>query len=76
MKASAPTLTNVVRSFKTLVTKAWGTPVWQRGYHDHIVRNTDDFQTIWTYIDQNPLKWELDRYYTETEKERPPCRRN
>ena len=74
MRASAPTLTNVVRSFKTLVTKAWGTPVWQRGYHDHIIRNTDDFQTIWTYIDQNPLKWELDRYYTDTEKERPPCR--
>ena len=26
MRASAPTLTNVVRSFKTLVTKAWGAP--------------------------------------------------
>ncbi len=37
--------------------------VWQRGYHDHIVRDEDDFLRIWSYIEENPLKWELDRYY-------------
>ncbi|MBM6925694.1 transposase [Pseudoflavonifractor phocaeensis] len=40
--------------------------LWQRGYHDHIVREETDFLCIWTYIDQNPQKWELDRYYTPT----------
>ena len=40
--------------------------LWQRGYHDHIVRDESDFQRIWTYIENNPLKWELDRYYTES----------
>lgn len=38
--------------------------LWQRGYHDHIVRDEKDFLGIWTYIENNPLKWELDRYYT------------
>jgi putative transposase len=37
--------------------------VWQRSYHDHIIRNEQEYQTIWEYIDTNPLKWELDRYY-------------
>ena len=39
--------------------------IWQRGYHDHIVRDEADFLRIWTYIENNPLKWELDRYYME-----------
>ncbi len=39
--------------------------LWQRGYYDHIVRSENDFLRIWTYIDNNPLRWELDRYYTE-----------
>ena len=39
--------------------------LWQRGYYDHIVRSENDFLRIWTYIDNNPLRWELDRYSTE-----------
>ena len=39
--------------------------LWQRGYYDHIVRSENDFLRIWTYIDNNPMRWELDRYYTE-----------
>ena len=39
--------------------------LWQRGYYDHIVRRENDFLRIWTYIDNNPLRWELDCYYTE-----------
>ena len=39
--------------------------LWQRGYYDHIVRSENDFLRIWTYIDNSPLRWELDCYYTE-----------
>ena len=39
--------------------------LWQRGDYDHIVRSENDFLRIWTYIDNNPLRWELDCYYTE-----------
>ena len=61
----AVTIPKLVRSYKTLVTKACGAPVWQRGYHDHVIRGEEDFLRVWTYIDHNPLKWELDEYYTE-----------
>ena len=61
MWASAPT---AVRSFKTLVTKQFGAPVWQRGYYDHIIRDESDFLRIWRYIDENPARWADDEYYT------------
>ena len=30
--------------------------VWQRGYYDHIVRNDEDCQNCWNYIEYNALK--------------------
>ncbi|MBR6763175.1 MAG: transposase [Clostridia bacterium] len=38
--------------------------VWQRGYHDHIIRNQQDYDKIATYIGQNVLRWQLDCFYT------------
>ena len=60
----APTLSRVVQQFKGVVTKAAGFPIWQKSFHDHIIRNEPDYLRIWQYIDTNPLKWEQDRYYT------------
>ena len=40
-----------------------GIIVWQKSYHDHIIRNEAEYQKIWEYIDTNPLKWEIDKYY-------------
>jgi REP element-mobilizing transposase RayT len=39
--------------------------VWQRGYHDHVIRNQDDYEMIAKYIHENPLRWELDKFYSE-----------
>ncbi|MBS5671693.1 MAG: transposase [Oscillospiraceae bacterium] len=39
--------------------------VWQPSFHDHIIRGEEDYLRIWEYIDENPAKWELDRYYTK-----------
>lgn len=80
IKAAPTSVGNLVGAIKSralCLARQQGLPaaeLWQRGYHDHIIRNIDDFQTIWIYIDQNPQKRELDRYYTDTEKELPPCR--
>lgn len=38
---------------------ASGTPVWQRGYFDHVIRNEDDLNQIRDYIRTNPLRWTL-----------------
>ncbi len=39
--------------------------LWQRSYHDHIIRDEKEHQKIWEYIDTNPQKWEDDCYYTQ-----------
>ena len=34
--------------------------IWQRSYHDHIIRNDKDYKNIWEYIDTNVLRWDMD----------------
>ena len=38
--------------------------VWQRSYHDHIIRNEKQYQIIREYIDTNPQRWLEDCFYT------------
>ena len=38
---------------------------WQSRFYEHIIRNDKDLYRIRTYINNNPLKWELDEYYTK-----------
>ncbi|MBE5792348.1 MAG: hypothetical protein E7322_09370 [Clostridiales bacterium] len=40
------------------------TEVWRRGYHDHVIRNQQDYDMIYKYIVNNPKQWELDRLYS------------
>lgn len=63
----SPTIGSVIGWFKYQTTKQInslrntpGECVWQRSFHDHIIRNLQDYEEIWQYIDENPLKWELD----------------
>ena len=58
-----------VSTFKRFCNKKYGKNIWQRSYHDHIIRGEKDYQKIWEYIDTNPLKWESDCFYNnETEQ--------
>ena len=41
-----------------------GLSVWQRSFYEHIIRNENDYVEIWEYIENNPLKWAQDRFYT------------
>ncbi len=34
--------------------------IWQRGYHDKIIRNEEAYENIRRYILENPLKWDED----------------
>lgn len=40
-----------------------GFPVWQRDFHDHIIRNDDEYRRIVAYIRNNPLRWAEDTLY-------------
>ncbi len=43
-----------------------GTDLWQRSYHDHIIRNDADCLAHWQYITANPATWPEDEYFSET----------
>ena len=59
----APAIPSVINQFKGCVCKGIGFPCWQKSFHDHIIRNQQDFRKIWEYIDANPGKWTEDRYF-------------
>ena len=52
-----------VLTLKTLIAKEVGSSLFQRSFHDHIIRNEQEYERIWDYIDQNPQNWALDRFY-------------
>lgn len=63
---SVPT---IIGGFKGDATRRiWGTAhehrfrVWQERYHDRVVRNQQEFDTILQYIETNPQRWAEDRY--------------
>ena len=39
--------------------------IWQRSFYDHIIRDQNDYNDIWQYIDTNPETWVQDKLYTE-----------
>ena len=61
----APTVSRVVRGWKEAVTKQIGVSIWQKSFHDHIIRTETDYLRIWNYIDTNPAKWREDCYYND-----------
>jgi hypothetical protein len=62
---------NVVGKFKAGVTRIVGNafmhsainPIFQRSFHDHVIRGDEDYQKIAEYIDTNVLRWEKDCFY-------------
>ncbi len=53
----APTISRIVQQFKGAVTKQAGRTVWQKSFYDHGIRNRQDYDEIWAYIDNNPRKY-------------------
>ena len=41
--------------------------VWQRSFHDHVIRNQWRYDLIWNYIDTNPIRWGEDCFYSKDE---------
>ena len=58
---SAPTISTVVGSLKRWVSRQVGTPIWQKSFYEHCIRNEKDYGEIWTYIANNPLKYAIDQ---------------
>ena len=39
--------------------------IWQRSYHDHVIRNQAEYEKTWEYVTYNRQKWEEDCYYPQ-----------
>ena len=55
-------LWDVVGAVKARVTRRSGSrDLWQRSFHDHVVRDEADLERSREYISTNPLRWEIAR---------------
>ena len=53
----APTISRVLKQFKGSITKQLGYSIWQKSFYDHGIRNRHDYDEIYKYIENNPLKY-------------------
>jgi putative transposase len=67
-KLPSESLSSIIRGFKAAVTKhinilcnPAGSPLWQRNYYEHVIRDDEALNRIREYIMNNPLNWEFDR---------------
>jgi REP element-mobilizing transposase RayT len=59
---TAKTIGSMIRGFKTGVTQQLGYSIWQRNYHERIIRGDCDLVWFREYIRQNPIKWEEEHW--------------
>ena len=59
-------VSSIIGSYKSVVTRHTNRLgydfAWQTRFHDHIIRNNDEYQRIANYIIKNPQNWNNDRY--------------
>lgn len=67
-------ISSFIAAFKAAVTarvntlrQTPGVPVWQRGFHDHIVRSEESLAAIRQYLVDNPRQWELDKLHPDAQ---------
>lgn len=60
----APNVSRIIQQLKGTVSKQASVSLWQKGFHDHIIRTEEDYRDIWTYIEHNPARWHEDQLYS------------
>lgn len=61
----APTISTVIMQLKGYITKKVGFPIWQKSFHDRIIRSKAEYLKIWEYIENNPVNWQNDCFFRE-----------
>ena len=54
-----------IRGVEQLGWKRFNGKLWQRNYHDRIIRNERAYQNIAKYIRNNPATWWDDRFFND-----------
>jgi REP element-mobilizing transposase RayT len=60
---AAPTVSTIIGHMKRMVSLRLGFSVWQRSFHDHIIRSEGEYLRIFRYIENNPANWGKDCFY-------------
>ena len=68
LRGEGISLSHILGQYKSHVTRQIrhihpGTNVWQRSFHDRIIRNQKEYEAYWLYIDANPINWEKDEHF-------------
>ena len=74
-KDEAPAISRIVNQWKRAISIKAGFSPWQKSFHDHIIRNEEDYIRIAEYIESNPSKWQEDRYHTWGDYQSPADKR-
>ncbi|MDR1800303.1 MAG: hypothetical protein LBQ95_00425 [Lachnospiraceae bacterium] len=59
----APTISRIIKQWKGAISKQIGFSPWQKSFHDHIIRNEQEYIKIAEYIENNPKRWADDCFY-------------
>ena len=65
LRSPSQTIGAIIRGYKSSVTKqlklmGYNDTIWQRNYHEHIIRNEQSYIHISNYIIHNPANWDKD----------------
>ena len=52
-----------VRGLKGSVSRILGFSIWQHSFHDHIIRDENEYARLAHYIENNPANWESDCFH-------------
>ncbi len=58
-------ISKLISTLKRFCNKKYDKNIWQRSYHDHIIRDKEDYDMIWQYIDTNVIRWKNDCFYND-----------
>ena len=61
-KESTKTISTIIGQFKRIVSKEVKKPIWQKSFHEHVIRNEKDYFIIKEYIQNNIINWKNDLY--------------
>lgn len=70
-KVGNAVLQSLVAGFKSVTTREYNKllnngktdSLWQSSFYDMVIRNEEQLFEIRNYIFENPIKWEMDKYY-------------
>ena len=70
-KATSPTnktIPHFVSTLKRFSNRDIGFDIFQRSYHDRVIRSKAEYMKIWEYIENNPVKWQDDCYFVNYDR--------